>query len=365
MKRNLSIDIARGIGILLVVLLHSWFADTRAHPDFRNSLATFLMPLFFLVSGLFLNVSARPASFLKVRADALLKPCFGVLLAVWSAYAAKDILTGEATTANLARDLAKVFYATGPILSIPPLWFLPLLFLASVLCYLLARAVPGDNPRRLLLGAAVILLIAGLPSLRLFWGLDGQAGARPAPGLDALPGLPWSLDILPIATAFMLAGYALRDSIIDMRVRLVPLFLAAALFLGLRLTFDQSMDLNLRRFDDPLIVTLQAAAGIFLILGLSVWLRDFPRPSAVLIYVGQGSLFILLFHYHIQRVLFAHLLGPLGSPWIAATLAYVAAAGLPLLMWEVTKRNDFLSLLLLPSRRPRSLAPIASPGPVS
>lgn len=355
MKRNPSIDIARGIGILLVVLGHSWFADTQAHPEFRESLSTFRMPFFFFVSGLFLSLSANPPTFVRTRADALLKPYFVVLLAVWAIYAAKDVVTGEASGTEILHKLGAIFYGTGPILSIAPLWFLPLLFLSSLGAYFIVRALPPTLPSRALwlLGGALALLILWVPMIDHFWGLDAAPGVKATPGPDALPGLPWSIDILPISLAFMLAGYALRERVFALDWNPVGFLAAAAVLIGLRLTFDQSMDLNLRRYDGFIFVTIQAAAGILMLLYLSTALTRFTLARSALIYVGQGALFLLLFHYHIQRRIFFQLNEMLPSPYLAAAIAFAAAIALPLLMWEAAKRSRILSALLLPTRRAR------------
>ena len=119
----------------------------------------------------------------------------------------------------------------------------------------------------------------------------------------------------------MIAGYALRDQAIRIDFHPLSLLLAAVVLVGLRIAFDQSMDLNLRRYDSLLVVTAQAAAGIYLVLGLSAGLRRFSLTQSALVYVGQGAMFILLFHYPIQRYLFAHLQAYLRNEYLAAALA--------------------------------------------
>lgn len=62
------IDIAKGIGILLVIALHSNF-----HLEIGT---TFEMPLFFLLAGIFIRPQTGGVEFLRKKVNSLLIPCF-------------------------------------------------------------------------------------------------------------------------------------------------------------------------------------------------------------------------------------------------------------------------------------------------
>lgn len=62
------IDIAKGIGILLVIALHSNF-----HLEIGT---TFEMPLFFLLAGIFIKPQTGGVEFLRKKVNSLLIPCF-------------------------------------------------------------------------------------------------------------------------------------------------------------------------------------------------------------------------------------------------------------------------------------------------
>ena len=81
-KRIEYIDIARGIGILLVVMGHNDFAVVS--PFLYKLIYSFHMPLFFFLSGYFLNSATGFWPFVKKRFNALLKPFFFTVASSYS-----------------------------------------------------------------------------------------------------------------------------------------------------------------------------------------------------------------------------------------------------------------------------------------
>jgi fucose 4-O-acetylase-like acetyltransferase len=126
-----------------------------------------------------------------------------------------------------------------------------------------------------------------------------------------------------------------------------------AAFAALHYFFDLAMDLNIRRYGALwrpfLIVTAQAALGIYLCLGLAGVLARVEPLKQVLAYTGSGTLFILIFHIFFQWKTFNVLAPLIGQP-AAAACGLVAGVTLPLGLWELFKRSRWLSALLLPRR---------------
>ena len=75
MTRYIQIDIAKGIGMLLVVAGHSWLV-IRNKGELFNVIYSFHMPFFFLLSGLFFSSALPFGRLLLRRSDSLLKPYF-------------------------------------------------------------------------------------------------------------------------------------------------------------------------------------------------------------------------------------------------------------------------------------------------
>ena len=71
-------DIAKGIGILIIVYGHSWFVATSLDLMYPI-LASFVLPLFFFLSGVFFKPEQPFVEMAVRKADGLLKPFFFTL----------------------------------------------------------------------------------------------------------------------------------------------------------------------------------------------------------------------------------------------------------------------------------------------
>jgi len=354
-RRNPAIDIARGIGIILVVLGHNWTVLQERGELFRV-IYSFHLPLFFFLSGLFLKDAGSLASFALSRADALLKPYFVVLLMLGIAEMLAPQSVPVAGTTPLAY-FTGVLFGTAPTIAWTPLWFLPHLFVASILATALLRAT-RHLPRRTtaLWLLACALLAAGVACIDWFWQ-TGTGEALRFMGQQQLPGLPWSLDLLLVTTPFMLSGYLLGKPVAAMRFSLFKFAVAALAFTALHTYSGETMDLNLRVYGNPVISTLQAALGIYLVLSVSMLLQRhavFRRPLACM---GSASLFILLFHYVVQGRVFLLLSHVSRNEVLVGAASLAAGVALPLFLLELVRRQRYLALLLLPTTPPRKVGP--------
>lgn len=108
--------------------------------------------------------------------------------------------------------------------------------------------------------------------------------------------LPFTSDLIPLSASFNLAGYYPSNTVRNMKFNLLTFMSALTNFTALHGTFDQSMDLNQRLFDHPLIVAGEATLGIYLTLPASSPLQHIPNASSILSILGSNSLFLLIFH---------------------------------------------------------------------
>jgi polysaccharide biosynthesis protein PslL len=162
--------------------------------------------------------------------------------------------------------------------------------------------------------------------------------------------------MVPITMAFMLVGYVLGKPSQALRFQSGWFAVALAVFSGLHYRFDEALDLNLRTYGDPLI-TLQAAAGIYLTLALAALAQRLAHLRQLLAYVGSGSLFILMFLGYLQGRAFGALARFSGNLYLNGALSLVAGVVLPLPLWELVKRQKLLASLLWPQMSNRALIP--------
>lgn len=272
-SRDLSLDVARGLGIILVVIGHTWrgldSAGMIGNPDLFRVIDTliynFHMPLFFLLSGMTFEAWAlrRPAAEAAFsRVTRLLWPLF-----LWSyLFAAARLAAGDATNTQVNGIGSLVFFP------LPPrdhFWFLWALFLQHLAVLALIRLV--GRP----LGAATWATLAVVVIL----------GSSFTPvGLN-----PWTFGALTYAGAFLI-GLALGPSGLPAKGALT-FALAAAAFVGLQAI----------SFELPVSLLNRQILGILLSLATLALVRIVcaSGPNAVLrllAFLGVSSLGIYLAH---------------------------------------------------------------------
>jgi fucose 4-O-acetylase-like acetyltransferase len=146
--RNKTVDIAKGLGILFVVFGHNWIV-LHEKGELYRIIFSFHIPLFFFLSGVFLKETGSLPSFLKSRANSLLKPYFVVLCGLGLA----QIVAGKGSLFYFVGLL----YSTGSTIAWTPLWFLPYLFIVIIFSWLTVKIFTNN-----LLNQKIIALLPGL-----------------------------------------------------------------------------------------------------------------------------------------------------------------------------------------------------------
>jgi fucose 4-O-acetylase-like acetyltransferase len=308
--RDVAIDVARGIAIVLVVLGHNP-ALAGAAPGFVDALFLFHVPLFFLLSGLV--QPARPMTVAVAKlARGLLLPFLVAALSVGTL----KLITRGGSVESL---LAGIAWGTGQTLPWSHLWFLPALFLALLTTHGLRR-LPGGAARWSVAAAAALILVVSVP---MAVGPDLSALGFAAP-----VGLPWSLDLLPACLLFVFAGALLQDSRAMRRRVEHPLAVAAAAVV-FACSLAATVDLNLRVFAPPALAVLAAASGCVVALGVARALTALAPIATLFATVGRHTLTIFLLHVSIQKALLGLIAVP--APTLIRVLAGLATAAVAVL----------------------------------
>lgn len=174
-QRDISIDIAKGICIFLMVM---------GHADVPESvfkwIYSFHMPFFFMASGMFFNPSKYTTwkSLLLARGKTLLIPYFSLSIIVAGLYC----LVGEV-------NFKAMFTGWGGI----ALWFIPVLFVSELVFYLIWKVVGScEHSKVYAMVCSVIVLLGGygLSKTHTHWLLQ--------------------LDVVGMGCFFYSVGYLLR-----------------------------------------------------------------------------------------------------------------------------------------------------------
>jgi fucose 4-O-acetylase-like acetyltransferase len=343
-------DIAKGIGILVIVFAHSWFVATS--PDLLYPvLASFILPLFFFLSGVFFKPEQPFVEMAVRKADGLLKPFFFTMLIY---VIVRSLLRGQ----PLLPDVGGVLYASVDTIPWQALWFLPHFWVAILFSWLMLRVIQRLKLSLLLSGALVTLqLIVGVWMLPWFWQLPVTLGGH----TWVLPGLPFSLDITLISSTYFIVGYLLRDWLRTHSGSWLTLVISIALFIAVFTFTWDTMDLAQRRYDHWFWTTLPAVIGVYACWALAKVLMVSAWVTRAMTYIGQNTLILLIFHGEIQHKTF-DLMERLGlHAFVAACIGFVVAVVVPLLIGEVIKRVAFLRFFYFPF--PVRKAPVAKTAP--
>lgn len=271
-KRSPEVDVAKGIGIVLVVLAHCCGGTLLS-----NVINSFHMPLFFCLSGLFLfrkNESFR--DFINKKAKSLLFPClvFGILLSTYST--TLDYVRGESEI-PLGLRYVGLFINTRHNPYPGSLWFFLALFLVELMLYFIHKTIHSSAFR--------LIVVLAISVMGCLYNQKYKVG------------LPWSLDIAFICILFTEFGYMCKQYGVLSHNSLVKAVLLLVIF---TVTFSLNvvvLGYNVNLFSSdygcyPLFY-LTALSGTYIVYSLSCIIKQ----NRLLQYLGQNSLLIYSLHF--------------------------------------------------------------------
>lgn len=343
-QRNQTIDMAKGFGMLLVVLGHSPIVQQEKGELYRL-IFSFHMPLFFFLSGVFLNSSKSLGSSMVEKGGTLLKPYFVTLLSL----AALHALTKSQDTVG---TIAGVFYGGGDTIEWSPLWFLPHLFVVSLFSWVMVNAVlKRMRPAVFKPVLMLLLFFVGVMLIRHVgpWSFEFLAQTF------TLQGLPWSLDLVPLSASYFLLGTWSAPQVRHFRPDVRALGVALALFAGCHVFWDRTVDLNIRVFDGYFVPLIASISGIYITLATAFFARASKPTRCAMSMLGEASLFVLIFHSYFQgkTISLAAKLN-FGDGWPVLVLGLAAGCALPVVVGRLVNQSRHLSKLYLPIKVPQT-----------
>lgn len=286
-RRNQVLDIAKGIGILLVVLGHC----PQVWLPLKQWIYSFHVPLFFLIAGMVWDRASHEESgflngaFLVKKAKRLLVPGF-----LWGlGYAlGRALVTKSFELEKLGWLLFNTENSISKAGSMTALWFLSCMFVAVCLFEGLQWLVCKKSLSRwLLFGVSLVFAALGLFLPRFAMGY------------------PWNVDIAMLGLALMIWGYLARGTLDKLTEKPWLSLLISLLALGV-LTVTYRLNLPIlagktvgvadRLFGNPALFLLDTLCGGVFVLCLSIFLSDFLLLDQLWSRLGRDSIPILLLH---------------------------------------------------------------------
>ncbi len=331
-KRIAYIDVAKGIGILLVVAAHNDLI--LVSPFLHRWIYSFHMPLFFFLSGYFFKPAISFGVLFKKRFNTLLKPYIFTVLLIYGT----SVSFGKMSFETALRRMAKFAYGSGYYLDWVQLWFIPHLFLLSFYALLFYTIFKPEKNHWLRILVLLGLQALGVYAIATFWEYPIRLFGKEY----VLYGLPFSADLLPVSGFFFILGNEVRRLLkSDFFEKVWVVVISGLALLASNYFLVDFIDLNIRFYPDWFVSTLEALLGILFVFSLSTHIaKRTKRLSSVLQYVGNASLFILIFHVPIQGFLGEKIQAVGGSVGLSIALAFVLGVLISLLIYELFFRNN-------------------------
>ena len=279
-KRLEYLDIAKGIGIILVVLGH-----ILVQSPLVIWIYSFHMPLFFFLSGylFYFNKETRFGKFLYKKVKSILIPYFIYAIAVYLYWFLIERRLRPGSV-DAIKPLIGILYGIGkePWLTFDDaLWFLTCLFVLEVVFFLLVKAV--RNVKLL----ALVLVISSAVGYFI--------------GAIHMIDLPWSINIVFTAIVFYGAGYILHrlESAHHFTYKYMWLYLPPLIAVYAVCTYlNGRVDLNTVVFHNYFLFYGAAFGGLLSVYFLSRLIGR-CRPLS---FLGMSTMVIMCLHEPVKRL---------------------------------------------------------------
>ena len=276
MKRLDSIDIAKGIGILLVVWAH-------ASGPFSSYIYQFHMPLFFLISGYLFNDKSTIKNFIVKKIKTLyipfvfwnlcftiLKACVGIHVYTVGSFAKEAI--------NIILTLNKDDQFLGAT------WFLGALFVVSVCYKLLDAFLPNEKRKSIVLG--------------IMFGMVATVGFT-------IP-LPYMLSRTLVLSAFFAIGRIIKEYSAEIKPYDTRALVVFALILFVIMGHYNSANMGANKYTYPFLFVIGALLASSCTIAASRFIdKKLKLINKVFKVLGRESISILIWQFLVFRLVIA------------------------------------------------------------
>lgn len=291
------LDLAKGIGILLVVWAHILITGWS-----HQIIYAFHMPLFFFISGMLFNKAKYSSfrQFITARAKRLLVPYLIYSIASWALWAGFRFLRGDEVE-SFWLPLLQIIIAKGSgefIVYNSALWFIPCLFAVEIIYYLFSRA----KNQWITLALCFVMATVGYILAHIF-------------GAKYLFLLPWNLDAAFYALPFYgiantIMHYTSHSQLMDYCKKnrykvLIAVGVLTAILINMALSYGECSMGSSSYNCNEWIFFERALCGCLALMLFCLWLSSFDVTSNYtkwLKWCGTNSLDIMSLHIPIKGV---------------------------------------------------------------
>jgi fucose 4-O-acetylase-like acetyltransferase len=332
-KRIAYLDVAKGIGILLVILGHNYVKASV--PGMEKFIFSFHMPFFFLLSGMLFKPNYPLWVLFKRRFGTLIRPYLAAIILLYSVY----FFFTDMKLMTILRRMLRWLYGSGNYIEWAQLWFLPHLFLLNMFAGVLFLLFYGRIKWAWLRFAFLAgMLWAGVAFLPVYYMREVTIAGQTI----LLDGLPASIDLLLITGTYFLIGYEMRQALTEQFFASIwTLVLSGLMLVALNIIFPHRMDFFFRTYDSYVVNTLEALSGSVFLLALSsrIALRQ-NWLFAILKYFGQITIILLIFHQPAQTMTFGHAMRLVDNPFVAGPISFLASVSVPVLVHQLILKDN-------------------------
>lgn len=268
-KRLTYIDIAKGIGILSVIVGHT-VKDATSH----SVIFSFHMPLFFILGGCFIKPLGIKENFIKVWKSLLVPYLFSCVISLL--YTLVDSQCDWALMSEEVRTMILVGAKWGrsSISFMPVIWFLPVLAVAKLITQ---KLLTYQNGRQLIFAIAIISL------LMTRFGII----------------IPFGISQAMTASLYLLIGKVMMEKQIAESYSKHPYVLLFALFASLLYCDQMWTVFQWNKMPFGIFNVLSSSFIVVIIISLCRWLDRYSDTMLAksFIWIGFYSLIILCVHF--------------------------------------------------------------------
>ncbi|RDU22552.1 acyltransferase family protein [Anaerosacchariphilus polymeriproducens] len=296
-KRLDFLDVAKGIGILVVVYAHVMQQYIPPHNILNVFIYSFHMPLFFVLSGIVSQIKENSgktkidSQYIKKKFFQLMIPyfVFSLIYIILNIIQVKlGVIHFMFPDKKILFDIVKVFTLRG----LAPLWFLASLFVADIIwkCFI--------NKFESLKSRFIIVIIIFFIN---YW--VNTLHYSKLPNTDLIEFMIYVfLFRTSLAFAFMVIGSMLsryfvntiNQNIINYKFKYIAIFTGFFISLSLiNLIFRNGVNMHLYVLGNPIIFYLTSILGSLTVIMLSIIISN----NKILQSLGKNSLSIMVLHY--------------------------------------------------------------------